>query len=113
MLLSLGGVSLNPHPLPSSSGAEAGVEGNQRTAGPSVPLHELPEAGRGGPRAAVLPGSRYKSIPNICISSTNKPGRHKVPRINLHIFTFDRGRLQLQDSQCDLVRGKQMGINNT
>lgn len=41
-----------------SSGAEAGIEGNQGTAGPSVPLHELPEAGRGRPRAAVLPGSR-------------------------------------------------------
>lgn len=65
--MSLDGVSLNLPPL-LSSGAEAGVEGNQRTAGPSVPFHELPEAGRGGPCAPVLPGSRYRSIPNLGIS---------------------------------------------
>lgn len=40
-----------------SSGAEAGTEGNQRAAGPSLPLHELPEARRGRPCASVLPRS--------------------------------------------------------
>lgn len=49
--------SLNLRPL-LSSGAEAGIEGNQRTARPSVPFHELPKAGRGSPCAPVLPGSR-------------------------------------------------------
>lgn len=41
------------------AGAEAGAEGNPRTARPSLPLHELPEARRGRPRAPVLPRGRY------------------------------------------------------
>lgn len=41
-----------------SPGAKAGVEGNQRTARPSLSLHELPEARRGCSCAPVLPCSR-------------------------------------------------------
>lgn len=36
------------------AGAEAGAEGDPRAAGPSVPVHELPEAGRRRACAAVL-----------------------------------------------------------
>lgn len=47
-----------PPSLLSSPGAEAGAEGNQRTAGPSFPFHELLEAGGGCPCPPVLPRSR-------------------------------------------------------
>lgn len=77
-------------PPPLSSGAEAGIEGNQRTAGPSVPFHELPEAGRGRPRAPVLPGSRWER-PKHLHFLWNKPRLHKIPRINVHILNSSGG----------------------
>lgn len=39
-------------------GAEVRAETNQRTAGPFVPLYELPETRRGRARPAVLSDSR-------------------------------------------------------
>lgn len=40
---------------PPHAGAEVGAEGDPSPAGPPLSLHDLPEAGRGRARAAVLP----------------------------------------------------------
>lgn len=42
-------------PSPPHAGAEVGAEGDPSPAGPPLPLHDLPEAGRSPARAAVLP----------------------------------------------------------
>lgn len=49
-------------------GLKTGVEGNQRTAGPPLSLHELPEARRGRACAPVLPRSWYVSTLKYKIS---------------------------------------------
>lgn len=68
-----------------SPGAKAGVEGNQRTARPSLSLHELPEARRGCSCAPVLPCSRWacaKTFKNsMKISNLTEVWRNRRRRV--------------------------------